>query len=476
MSVSPPPIGWLRLTDSVTPTLASGRYRLTSALAVERRAAAGTLSALPAPPSHTMHFDVIGPRFAIDRADIGDRYPGPDSMGAFGDRLPHVALQRRTLPWERAATDGTPWIALLVFASDEAQLSTGTLSAMLPPAVVTTLKTLDPFTDDPRVMVVRARDLATFRGALPSRSDVKLLAHVRQVNLADTALAGQDDDGTFAIVTANRLPLSNAASGIAYLACLVSLEGRDDIWPVPNGQPPPALIVLHSWTFTSTGAGGTFEHLAAELDVAPFGATAAGSAALLATDGTIPVQRILRDGTNDVARYRGPLLGLATGQPLGAGVNDIAVACAFELGRLLGAADGRFLRDLVAWHRATDTGARAAMVGADLIETLASAPPAVAARRARGGRDAHARVAVTASATSTATTAAVKSALSALLMEVTSTPANLWRAHPAGMKIHAAMGRRKRTAAPKKTSAKRSKPKRRARSAKRTAPPRKRRT
>lgn len=469
MSVSPPTIGSIRLTDSATPALEAGLYRLTSALRVESRDPSGAVSSLPAPPPHTMHFEVMGPRFAIDRADIGDRYPTPDSKGAFGDRLPHVALDRRTLPWERAAADGTPWIALLVFASDEAQLSTGALSTALPAAVVTSLRTLDPFTDDPSVTVVRAKDLATFRGVLPSRSDVKLLAHVRQVNLADTALAGQDDDGLFAIVTANRLPLSRSADGTTYLACLVSLEGRDDVWTVADGQLPPPLIVLHSWTFTSTGAGGTFEYLAAELDVAPFGATAEGSPAILATDGTIPVQRIERDGTSDTARYRGPLFGLATGQALGAANNDISPAAAFELGRLLGAADGRFLRELVAWHRATDTSARAAMISADLANVIG---PVQAAGTTGGARIAGAIAAKPGPTINAMTTASVKETLGTLLTKIAGRPANLWRVHPAGAKIHVAKVKAKARARAKSGGAPTSSPKSKAkvRSTRKTAP------
>ena len=270
--MTPPAIGSIRLLDSATPTLEAGLYRLTSALVVQQKDPSQNVSDIAAPPADTMHFEVVGPRFTVDRADIGDRYPTPDSKGAFSDRLPHIALDRRTLPWERATADGTPWLALLVFAADEAKLSTpGALSTLVPATVVTALQGLEPFADDPTVAVVLANDLPTFRSALPTKQDVKLLAHIRQVNLADTALAGQDDDGIFAIVTANRLPVSSSTDGTSYLACLVSLEGRDDIWSVPDGQPPPPLIVLHSWNFTSTGAGGTFEHFAANLDAAPFG-------------------------------------------------------------------------------------------------------------------------------------------------------------------------------------------------------------
>jgi hypothetical protein len=59
------------------------------------------------------------------------------------------------------------------------------------------------------------------------------------------------------------------------------------------------------------------------------------------------------------ATYRGPLVGAPPAQlpPLPAD-GDVSLAAAFELGRLLGVADGRFTREIVAWHRSLDALAR----------------------------------------------------------------------------------------------------------------------
>ncbi len=444
MSDSPPAVGSIRLFDAATPDFQAGLYRFTSALDVERRTPGGTISPLQAPPVQSTHVEVTGPRFALDGAGIAGRHPPADTIGAFGDRLPHVALGRRTLPWERrahAAQDGMPWLALLVFTKDEAQLATGTVQGLLPASVVATLQALDPFAGDPAIAVVHAKDLATLRGVLPSRSDVRLLAHVRQVNIADSALAGRDDDGIFSVVTANRLPLATGADGTPYLACLVSLEGRDDVWTVPDGQPPPQLVVLYSWTFTCTSEGGTFEYLANSLDVGLLGKTAPGVPGLLAAGGTIPVERVDRSGAAGSARYRGPLLGTATGQSLGIGADEASAPAAYELGRLLGAADGRFLRELVAWHRAADGAARTDIVARSLAEVLAAGGQL--GRRAPAGLGRAERI----------TTTEVKGALADVLGGIARAPANLWQVHPAGLSTlkakgprkarHAARGRRK---------------------------------
>ncbi len=67
----------------------------------------------------------------------------------------------------------------------------------------------------------------------PTREEVALLAHAREVDLHDTELMMGDDDGFLAVVIANRLPLpGHDADGnevpVKYLACLVNLSEQLD--------------------------------------------------------------------------------------------------------------------------------------------------------------------------------------------------------------------------------------------------------
>jgi hypothetical protein len=445
MSDTPPAVGAIRLFDAARPDLDAGLYRVTSALEIAQTSG----GALTAPPPLQTHVRVGGPRFVLDDGEIATRHPPLNAKGAFWDRLPHVALGRRTLPWERPLADGTPWLAVLVVRANEGDLATGKLHALLPAAVVAALPDLPA--DDPTVTVLRMHDLATFKAILPSRDDVRLLAHVRRVNVADTELAGRDDDGDFAIVTANRLPLLTAgAVTTSYLGCVVSLEARDDVWTVPAGQSPPPLLVLASWTFTVSAVGGTFEEVARLLDVAPIGAPASGTPVILDANGTLGIDRVTRPGDRVRARYRGPLLGTHAGQPLGATDDDICVPAAFELGRLLGAADGRFLRELVAWHRAQEAGARTALVRADLAVTLAvNAAPRGVGPRVRAAADAR--------SIETLDSAAVQAVLAERLAQHPRRVADLWQVHPAARALAAARAPRpeakKRNNAAKKTRA-----------------------
>ena len=67
-------------------------------------------------------FTVTGPRFQLDPTDIHREFPPPGSQGVYDQFMPHVALRKRALPWERDVFQDkgvTPWVALLVFDPSE---------------------------------------------------------------------------------------------------------------------------------------------------------------------------------------------------------------------------------------------------------------------------------------------------------------------------------------------------------------------
>ena len=415
----PVPIGSIRLYDQIDPLLTAGVYRVGSA--VEVADANNPANRLAAPPADQLHVEVGGPRFRLGPAEIAAVHPAAGASGAFGTRLPHVVLGRHTLPWERRTAGGAPWLALLVArkaaggpgaaggGAGEVTLSTGPLQAAVGQPVYDAINAAEPADPQEPVTVARFTDVATLRAVLPSQADAALLAHVRQVNVADTALDLGDDDGWFAVVAANRLPL-DAGGGTDYVAMLVSLEARDDLWALPAAGPAPPLVVLTSWEFT-TASGGTFESLAAGLDVAPFGDT---------VDGTVPLVYTDRAGVTGTATYRGPLVGAPPAQlPALPGDRDLSLDAAFELGRLLGVADGRFTREIVAWHRSLDALARTmssrqlvqgVLAGATAARPAATGSPAPPAAAGPAADDGMAPPAAAGSPPSPATSAAAPAA------------------------------------------------------------------
>jgi hypothetical protein len=376
--------GEMRLYDEVRPALPNDLYRLRASTTLSRPdLAVGAVDAF---------FSLDGPRFALPATEVVAVHPPRNAQGSFAQVFPHLVLGRRTLPWERELdpdgvipppvaevpdpeprplTGGVPWLGLLLFVDDPTRQEVTVLPQPVPLSSVVT----DPEIRarlrlggaDPQVEAIEV-NAGLLRQVAPSKQEVQLCCHARQVNVDDRELAAGDSDGWFAVVMANRLP----TPGVRHRACLVSLEQRSDVvfpaGPRPGDALPSGtrrLVLLHTWTFTAAPArpgGGSFRELAEALDSGLMGAgtpnvTDTGHRALTLQD---------RSGTSQTVWYRGPLVARPVARdPLGpyhsadqarrvspeTGAEDVSYAAAFEVGRLLGAADGRLAQDLMAWRR-----------------------------------------------------------------------------------------------------------------------------
>ncbi|MGI9028996.1 MAG: hypothetical protein ACR2HP_03285 [Ilumatobacteraceae bacterium] len=232
-----PPKGHFVLHSNVLPPMTAGRYELVS-----------DQTGLPfdVATEHT-HVTVAAPRYSMPTEQILSSFPPANAEGAFGDRLPQIVLKRRTLPWERNPAGGgpgvssTPWLALVVVAEGEAELSTTSPVAQC----VTPGVTLpDPADRDVEQGLYLAVTETVVRKIFPCQQDLPLLVHVREVDVSDTELANGDDDGWLAVVLANRLPVFDQANGrsVRYLACLVNVEGQ-----LAELPPPTPAVDFFEW-------------------------------------------------------------------------------------------------------------------------------------------------------------------------------------------------------------------------------------
>jgi hypothetical protein len=425
-----PLVGQMFLFDYMQVPLQDDSYRLHVETDVK-----GTGSATYPIPEAISYFDVVGPRFRVTPAQVAGAFPPRNGHGDFTTALPHVALYDRTLPWERfidphgknihppqvangVTPGGTiPWVALLLFQDGEYALQQNVaLESVLPSSVLRSLGLTSPTGITCDAVQVQS---SIFQEVLPGLDELALLAHVRQVNVDDKELSAGSSNGWFSVVMSNRIP----TSGQKYRACLVSLEGRQDLFnpsvgvvvgtagaagsteragpaaaaTVNEKQPAPyvtsiaatrvatpfnpklniapihvpipfnrlvSVVCLYSWQFECTGTG-TFRELAQHLNVSMIGSTAAGQPAVTDT-GHIAIQVGDRSGAEETAWYRGPLVPLQlTRDPLGpyhsadqariatpeTGGEDVSYAAAFEVGRLLAAADPRLAQELMRWRR-----------------------------------------------------------------------------------------------------------------------------
>ena len=235
---------------------------------------------------------IEGPRLQLSPADITGVYPAPGSEDSPGEFLPHIALKRRTLPWERLGPDWQgaktePWLALILLKESEMRSTaqrTFSPAATLTPVVLKNLSENGPFKDLPTHQKLH-NDLglpnstelqvvfipnATLQKIRPAESEMKWLCHVKR-----KSENGVDADT--AIVVCNRLPDAGPADTEPELhtALLVSLEKRDDLYDAAkynaqNIKKRTAFIVLHHWTFKAS-QGGDFEQVMQAIGYRPNG-------------------------------------------------------------------------------------------------------------------------------------------------------------------------------------------------------------
>lgn len=224
-----PKKGHFILHSSVVPPITAGRHELLT-----------EQHGLPFPVApETTHVQVSAPRYTMPTDQILSTFPPANGEGAFGDRLPQIVLKRRTLPWERnpagkKEASATPWLALVVVAEGEAELST---AAPVADCVTPGTELLEPSDKDVEQGLYLNVTETVVRKIFPCEVDLPLLTHVREVDLSDTELAIGDDDGWLAVVLANRLPVFDAAKGrpVRYMACLVNVEGQ--LAALPEQEP-----------------------------------------------------------------------------------------------------------------------------------------------------------------------------------------------------------------------------------------------
>jgi hypothetical protein len=344
-------------------------------------------------------FAVFAPRFILREADIAAIFPPSESTSQFAEVLPHIILNRPTLPWERTCEKGSsdpnarPWLALLVFSESELagavkQVKVSDLLAAAPGSA--RFPSLVPETGDPTDDSATVIDLpwGVLTQVLPAvdPDETSLVCHVRSVkyaNPASTIAGGQE----YSVVIANRLP----PPGKRVIVHLVSLEDCYEGTPLrflggpPNATETVRLISLYSWQFfCQAHAVGDFEarmnilkkRNVSRLHLPTSNVQGTGVAKQQATvfleGGFIPLRHRFRQGDASVSWYHGPLLPGQSPAPTSIaaalraicadklllynsqqGMLDASYAAAWELGRMLMLENSLIAGALFDYRRAT---------------------------------------------------------------------------------------------------------------------------
>lgn len=428
--------GDIRFYDNFVPALGDGDYLINVTQQVNPQ---NTTPPIDESFAASQFFSVQGPRYTLPAGDIFSVFPPANAAGVFDQFLPNVVLTARELPWERNVfEDGdqakqTPWLALLLFVAGE---QIGGQDALLAPQVPNwssnatmsaNIRAADLYkhasgdgilwpklkaewyesADFLQQTVCSVIDVSpqAFTTLMPSKEDLRYLAHVRQVDptAKDSDVLKIGGEGWYSVVVGNRLPDAPAGGsnlpGETNIVHLVSLEGLTDYVggvTLPAGTKRVRLISLQSWTFTClpelgesfselmkgllTDAKGDAANTSFVLPVAPPDPrdAAAEYAYRAIQNGYVPLSYQTRLGEQTFAWYRGPCSPVPVqnfisaprqGEPDSAGwrpfarasdaivydknygVFDVSYGVAWETGRLLALSNANFARELLDWER-----------------------------------------------------------------------------------------------------------------------------
>jgi hypothetical protein len=379
-----PKAGSVKFLQFHRPTLVDDDYEITvtQSVKITGHAEIGAFTA-------TRFFTVAGERFELKPTDVHAVFPPDGNLGEHSNVLPHLILNRSTLPWERTAETyaegeqeqftGVPWLALLLFNEDE-KPKPKILTArdlISPPAGAAKFPktTLESAQHPDDVLTVIEVPHTLLKAIMPTVEELTLLAHVR----FGTGPDGKPIGDELAVIIANRLPQPGKTS----TAHLVSVEGRfakGTVEGAPQnygfnyqgatGDDLIRLVTLKSWSFACENQKKGFKQLLLGLNSAPSTLRLPGgveAAAKLLSRGYIPIPHYFRQGDQSASWFHGPLIpGKNTSPEMdlparsadellrydpALSMFDVSYAAAWELGRLLALQDKAFSTSLYQWKR-----------------------------------------------------------------------------------------------------------------------------
>lgn len=369
----------IKLMRARLPNLHTGTYQIKA----EQTISSPVSKTLP-PSLSTFHVNTR--KFTLNHELIYSVYPQENTQGNYSGTLPHIILSAATFPWLRTLSSGDsakPWLALISLSENEAytlrEQSIFEAVSHSEPDVFFPRYEFEENCGESKGDLCRTLELntASLPDFLPREDELALLAHVRMVDLHDTADKIIPLDGCFSTLVCNRLPSSPVESPEKNTVFLISLEGYQSC--LPEGArfgevlrcSTARFLVLHSWSFYSEGCSEPgFRQLMRELDsgvlcVPPERASGEGTEIL--KRGYLPLSHILRTGERTVSFYHGPLIPCAQKasprhecmtadgeiryDPAN-GVFDMSYSAAWQLGRLIALSSQSIAGQIYQWRRA----------------------------------------------------------------------------------------------------------------------------
>lgn len=357
----------VQFIENHIPALQAGKYHLTISQALQIN------NQLETTYKQSKTFYVASERFTLPLQSVHSVFPPESSTGDYGTALPHIVLNRSTLPWERnAGSDRTvPWLALLLFHEDD-KLEEAEKFDLKAARSDSRLKfsdrfRLEPQEQDEQMAIIKIPDnLLAY--IIPTPDELKLLTHVRHVS---HSRGSELEETELAVVIGNRLPLPGRN-----IVHLVSLE---NYFLSQSSPPSPYFVSLKSWEFQCKAESSQYRFKdlltglkSDSLEENTLRRPKQGGnedAEKYLSQGYVPLPHHLRNSQKTISWYRGPLLPGQNSTSLPSAIFpvrtadrllkyltdvdmfDVSYAAAYQLGQLLALQDKTFSINLYNWKR-----------------------------------------------------------------------------------------------------------------------------
>lgn len=235
-----------KLTDKIEPPAKCGKRTFSASQSVIQDGdAVGNYSA-------EQDYIISHSAFTLGADEVFGVYPPNGESGSFENTIPYITFNDRTLPW---VFGEKPFIALLVLKNNEV-IGQGEIAVkdLFSPVPDTFFPSRPCFPDtyaEEDTDCCRFIDISTqtYNDIFPSKSDISLLAHAKQLDLSEAADKICGKDGYFSAVLANRF-VPSADDGETSCVChLVTAFGYGG--DIPAGFGKVRLVSLYSWNIRS---------------------------------------------------------------------------------------------------------------------------------------------------------------------------------------------------------------------------------
>lgn len=292
--------------DNHSPKIKEGTYTISANQTMD-----GTdILADSASTNTNQKIHVNGPRFNLGPQEILSVFPPNGSSGDHTHVMPHLVLNRSTLPWEidrkllpwdtNSVSEKDPWLALILFNGDEMpEIKTETVGNL---KFNNDADIPDPIYNPGNESITTIEVKTSLVQEILKATDLPYLSHVRIKHHAEDVKSLSLERS---YIVGKRLPKAGSTSTV-HLVSLVD-------FPMADTSENIKFVSLFNWSFTCPKEKPAFKDILKSLDTRSFRLYAENQDKTTIENkyylnGYVPLPHFMRKGLKTLSWYRSPLL------------------------------------------------------------------------------------------------------------------------------------------------------------------------